>query len=143
MARRVLGVSPGTNPCGPSPKRTISCHRGPGRYNGEGKLIPHRLGKGKRGTVMIDNNTWNINHLATIGRAMSSYEDELCEIMKTLDVDWSMIAKASPCYVTYLKDSMDQIINCFESNVDVSQIIALETTAAVQMRIDEAKQTIQ
>ncbi|KAA8547031.1 hypothetical protein F0562_003460 [Nyssa sinensis] len=92
-------------------------------------------------TVMVDINTWNINHLATIGRAMSSYEDELCEIMKSLDVDWSMIAKASPYYVTYMKDSMDQIINCFESNVAVSQIITLETTAAVQMRIDEAKQT--
>ncbi|KAA8519076.1 hypothetical protein F0562_013332 [Nyssa sinensis] len=92
---------------------------------------------------MVDNNTWNINHLATIGRAMSSYEDELCEIMKSLDVDWSMIAKASPCYVTYLKDSMDQILNCFESNVAVSEIIALETIAAVQMRIDEANRVIQ
>ncbi|CAK9173345.1 unnamed protein product [Ilex paraguariensis] len=50
------------------------------------------------------------------------------------NVDWSMVAKASPCYVTYLKDSIDRIINFFESNASVSQNIALETAAAVQMR---------
>ncbi|TMX02660.1 hypothetical protein EJD97_020565 [Solanum chilense] len=48
------------------------------------------------------------------------------------NIDWSLAAKASPCYVTYLKDSIDQIINFFESNAAVSQTIALETAAAVQ-----------
>ncbi|XP_022864122.1 uncharacterized protein LOC111384115, partial [Olea europaea var. sylvestris] len=51
------------------------------------------------------------------------------------DVDWSFVAKASPCYVTYLKDSIDQIINFFQSNVAVSQTIALETASAVQVCI--------
>lgn len=58
-------------------------------------------------------------------------------------VDWSMVAKASPCYVTYLKDSIDQVIKFFESNSGVSQKIALETAAAVQMTIDEVKRTAQ
>ncbi|KAF8032759.1 hypothetical protein BT93_D1608 [Corymbia citriodora subsp. variegata] len=58
-------------------------------------------------------------------------------------VDWSMVAKASPCYVTYLKDSIDQVIKFFESNSGVSQTIALETAAAVQMTIDEVKRTAQ
>ncbi|XP_031125724.1 uncharacterized protein LOC116028070 isoform X1 [Ipomoea triloba] len=64
---------------------------------------------------------------------------------KPLDrnVDWSLAAKASPCYVTYLKDSIDQIVNFFESNVAVSQTIALETAAAVQMTIDEVRRTAQ
>lgn len=71
-----------------------------------------------------------------------------------------MVAKASPCYMTvcstfiyfrllgclryvlclslfvngqYLKDSIDSIINFFESNAGVSQKIALETAAAVQV----------
>ncbi|KAE8055526.1 hypothetical protein FH972_012359 [Carpinus fangiana] len=58
-------------------------------------------------------------------------------------VDWSMVAKASPCYMTYLKDSIEQIINFFESNTAVSQTIALETAAAVQMTIDGVKRTAQ
>ncbi|KAJ4846821.1 hypothetical protein Tsubulata_004613 [Turnera subulata] len=48
-------------------------------------------------------------------------------------VDWSMVAKASPCYMTYLKDSIGEIIKFFESNDAVSQTIALETAAAVQV----------
>ncbi|XP_076943882.1 uncharacterized protein LOC143614277 [Bidens hawaiensis] len=58
-------------------------------------------------------------------------------------VDWSMVAKASPCYVTYLKNSVDQIVNFFESNAAVSQKIALETAAAVQLTIDEVKRSAQ
>jgi vacuolar protein sorting-associated protein 13A/C len=48
-------------------------------------------------------------------------------------VDWSLVAKASPCYMTYLKDSIDGIVNFFESSTAVSQTIALETAAAVQV----------
>ncbi|MFS8029949.1 putative vacuolar protein sorting-associated protein [Helianthus anomalus] len=58
-------------------------------------------------------------------------------------VDWSMVAKASPCYATYLKNSVDKIVNFFESNAAVSQKIALETAAAVQMTIDEVKRSAQ
>ncbi|KAL2348225.1 hypothetical protein Fmac_002225 [Flemingia macrophylla] len=58
-------------------------------------------------------------------------------------VDWRMVAKASPCYMTYMKDSIDQIVKFFESNTAVSQTIALETAAAVQMTIDEMKRTAQ
>ncbi|XP_021768084.1 uncharacterized protein LOC110732449 isoform X1 [Chenopodium quinoa] len=59
-----------------------------------------------------------------------------------VEVDWSFIAKASPCYVTYLKDSVDQIVKFFESTT-VSQTLAVETAAAVQMTIDEMKKTAQ
>lgn len=64
---------------------------------------------------------------------------------KPLDsnVDWSLVAKASPCYVTYLKDSIDQIVNFFQSNAAVSQTVALETAAAVQLTFDEVKRTAQ
>ncbi|KAL5551261.1 hypothetical protein UlMin_001437, partial [Ulmus minor] len=58
-------------------------------------------------------------------------------------VDWSMVAKASPCYVTYMKDTIDQIINFFQSNTAVSQTIALETAAAVQTTIDGVKRSAQ
>ncbi|CAM6039414.1 unnamed protein product [Sphagnum compactum] len=42
-------------------------------------------------TVIVDNNTWNNTHIATVGRAMSSYEDEAYEIMKELDVDYVLV----------------------------------------------------
>ncbi|OMP08180.1 hypothetical protein COLO4_06705 [Corchorus olitorius] len=58
-------------------------------------------------------------------------------------VDWSMVAKASPCYVTYIKEPLDEVIKFFESNTAVSQTIALETAAAVQMTIDGVKRSAQ
>ncbi|CAN1333900.1 Intermembrane lipid transfer protein VPS13 [Linum perenne] len=58
-------------------------------------------------------------------------------------VDWSMVVKASPCYMTYLKDSVEEIMNFFESNDAVSHTMALETAAAVQTTIDEVKRTAQ
>ncbi|XP_040995649.1 dolichyl-diphosphooligosaccharide--protein glycosyltransferase subunit STT3B [Juglans microcarpa x Juglans regia] len=42
-------------------------------------------------TVIVDNNTWNNTHIATVGRAMSSYENEAYEIMRSLDVDYVLV----------------------------------------------------
>lgn len=42
-------------------------------------------------TVIVDNNTWNNTHIATVGRAMSSYEHEAYEIMQSLDVDYVLV----------------------------------------------------
>ncbi|XP_068646986.1 dolichyl-diphosphooligosaccharide--protein glycosyltransferase subunit STT3B-like isoform X2 [Aristolochia californica] len=42
-------------------------------------------------TVIVDNNTWNNTHIATVGRAMSSYEDEAYGIMQSLDVDYVLV----------------------------------------------------
>ncbi|KMZ59595.1 Dolichyl-diphosphooligosaccharide-protein glycosyltransferasesubunit STT3A [Zostera marina] len=42
-------------------------------------------------TVIVDNNTWNNTHIATVGRAMSSYEDEAYDIMLSLDVNYVLV----------------------------------------------------
>ena len=42
-------------------------------------------------TVIVDNNTWNNTHIATVGRAMASYEDEAYVIMKQLDVSYVLV----------------------------------------------------
>ena len=42
-------------------------------------------------TVIVDNDTWNNTHIATVGRAMSSYEDEAYEIMQSLDVNYVLV----------------------------------------------------
>ncbi|KAL0481279.1 oligosaccharide transferase STT3 subunit [Acrasis kona] len=42
-------------------------------------------------TVMVDNNTWNNTHIATVGRAMASNEADAYKIMKFLDVDYVLV----------------------------------------------------
>ncbi|TPX48246.1 hypothetical protein SeMB42_g00700 [Synchytrium endobioticum] len=42
-------------------------------------------------TTLVDNNTWNNTHIATVGRAMSSGEDDAYEIMRKHDVDYVLI----------------------------------------------------
>ncbi|KAK4786568.1 hypothetical protein SAY86_010401 [Trapa natans] len=81
--------------------------------------------------------------LAKSATASDSLVALFCYKPFDVKVDWSMVAKASPCYMTYIKDSIDSIVNIFESNAGVSQKIALETAAAVQMTIDEVRRSAQ
>ncbi|XP_058084436.1 uncharacterized protein LOC131232245 isoform X2 [Magnolia sinica] len=77
----------------------------------------------------------------------ATFDDSLVGIFSykpfDTEVDWSLVAKASPCYMTYLKESIDQIISFFKRSTAISQTIALETAAAMQMTIDEVKRTAQ
>lgn len=42
-------------------------------------------------TVIVDNNTWNNTHIATVGKAMASNEDDAYRIMRKLDVDYALV----------------------------------------------------
>jgi len=42
-------------------------------------------------TVLVDNNTWNNTHIATVGMAMSSPEEEAYEIYRKLDANYVLI----------------------------------------------------
>jgi dolichyl-diphosphooligosaccharide--protein glycosyltransferase len=42
-------------------------------------------------TVLVDNNTWNNTHIATVGKAMSCSEEVSYEVMKKLDVDYVLV----------------------------------------------------
>lgn len=42
-------------------------------------------------TVLVDNNTWNNTHIATVGRAMALPEDEAYKVMQHLDVDYVLV----------------------------------------------------
>jgi len=42
-------------------------------------------------TILVDNNTWNNTHIATVGRAMASTEEKAYPIMRRLDVDYVLI----------------------------------------------------
>ena len=42
-------------------------------------------------TVIVDNNTWNNTHIATVGRALASTEEKAYPILKSLDVDYMLV----------------------------------------------------
>ncbi|KAJ3112073.1 oligosaccharyl transferase stt3 subunit [Phlyctochytrium bullatum] len=42
-------------------------------------------------TVLVDNNTWNNTHIATVGKAMASSEDVAYEIMRRHDVTYVLV----------------------------------------------------
>lgn len=42
-------------------------------------------------TTLVDNNTWNNTHIATVGKAMASREDVSYEILKKHDVDYVLV----------------------------------------------------
>lgn len=42
-------------------------------------------------TVIVDNNTWNTTHIATVGRAMSSSESKGWQIYRSLDVEYVFV----------------------------------------------------
>ncbi|KAI8803810.1 Oligosaccharyl transferase STT3 subunit-domain-containing protein [Cladochytrium replicatum] len=42
-------------------------------------------------TVLVDNNTWNNTHIATVGKAMACSEDVSYEVMRRHDVDYVLV----------------------------------------------------
>ncbi|KDO25249.1 hypothetical protein SPRG_09497 [Saprolegnia parasitica CBS 223.65] len=42
-------------------------------------------------TVLVDNNTWNNTHIATVGRVFASTEEEAVPILQSLDVDYVLL----------------------------------------------------
>jgi len=42
-------------------------------------------------TIIVDNNTWNNTHIATVGLALGSSEEQAFEILKRLDVDYFLV----------------------------------------------------
>jgi len=42
-------------------------------------------------TVLVDNNTWNNTHIATVGRMLASSEQDALPILRSLDVDYVLV----------------------------------------------------
>ena len=51
----------------------------------------YQLGMMANRTTLVDNNTWNNTHIATVGRAMASSEASAYKIMRQLDVDYVLV----------------------------------------------------
>lgn len=62
-------------------------------------------------TVIVDNNTWNNTHIATVGTAMSSPEKASWEIFNSLDVKYVLVVFGGMCL------AHDIVIFCIISRV--------------------------
>ncbi|KAK8797136.1 hypothetical protein WA158_004346 [Blastocystis sp. Blastoise] len=64
-------------------------------------------GMGNR-TVIVDNNTWNNTHIATVGRALASDEDRAYPILQSLDVDYVLVVFGG--YIGYSGDDINKFL---------------------------------
>lgn len=59
-------------------------------------------------TVLVDNNTWNNTHIATVGMALASNEDDAYEICQKLDVDYVLVIFGG--YAYYSGDDINKFL---------------------------------
>lgn len=59
-------------------------------------------------TVLVDNNTWNNTHIATVGRAMASSEKRAYQIYRALDVDYVLVVFGG--YLNYPSDDINKFL---------------------------------
>jgi len=55
-------------------------------------------------TVIVDNNTWNNTHIATVGTAMSSPEKAAWEIFNSLDVKYVLVVFGGWCFMAHRRE---------------------------------------
>ena len=59
-------------------------------------------------TVIVDNNTWNNTHIATVGRAMCSPEKKAWEIYRSLDVEYVFVVFGG--FIGYPSDDINKFL---------------------------------
>ncbi|KAK9810592.1 hypothetical protein WJX73_002972 [Symbiochloris irregularis] len=59
-------------------------------------------------TVIVDNNTWNNTHIATVGRAMSSPERKAWHIYRSLDVEYVLVVFGG--FIGYPSDDINKFL---------------------------------
>jgi len=59
-------------------------------------------------TVIVDNNTWNNTHIATVGRAMALPEKQAWAVFKSLDVDYVFVVFGG--FVGYPSDDINKFL---------------------------------
>lgn len=59
-------------------------------------------------TVIVDNNTWNNTHIATVGRAMSSPERKAWQIFRSLDVEYVFVVFGA--FIGYPSDDINKFL---------------------------------
>lgn len=59
-------------------------------------------------TVIVDNNTWNNTHIATVGRAMASPERKAWQIFRSLDVEYVFVVFGG--FIGYPSDDINKFL---------------------------------
>ena len=59
-------------------------------------------------TVIVDNNTWNNTHIATVAKALISDEDECYKIAKSLDANYVLVNFGG--YISYSGDDFAKFL---------------------------------
>lgn len=59
-------------------------------------------------TTLVDNNTWNNTHIATVGRALASTEENAFPILQSLDVDYVLVVFGG--YTGYSSDDINKFL---------------------------------
>jgi dolichyl-diphosphooligosaccharide--protein glycosyltransferase len=59
-------------------------------------------------TVIVDNNTWNNTHIATVGRVLASTEEKAYPIIESLDVDYVLVIFGGK--VGYSSDDINKLL---------------------------------
>merc|ERR1712070_657401 len=59
-------------------------------------------------TVIVDNNTWNNTHIATVGRALASTEEDSYPILESLDVDYVLVIFGG--FIGYSSDDINKFL---------------------------------
>ncbi|KNB42178.1 dolichyl-diphosphooligosaccharide--protein glycosyltransferase subunit [Blastocystis sp. subtype 4] len=93
-------------------------------------------GMGNR-TVIVDNNTWNNTHIATVGRALASSEDKAYPIIRSLDVDYVLVIFGG--FVGYSGDDINKFLWMIRiaSGVYPDEVQEANFFNAGQYRIDD------
>ncbi|TMW57966.1 hypothetical protein Poli38472_013440 [Pythium oligandrum] len=89
-------------------------------------------------TVIVDNNTWNNTHIATVGRVLGSSEVAAFPILKSLDVDYVLILFGG--YAGMHGDDLDKLPWFLRISQGVFPDAAIESEFTVNGRYIHAKE---
>eukprot|EP01029_Cantina_marsupialis_P016541 TRINITY_DN3691_c0_g1_i1.p2 TRINITY_DN3691_c0_g1~~TRINITY_DN3691_c0_g1_i1.p2 ORF type:complete len:432 (+),score=150.14 TRINITY_DN3691_c0_g1_i1:1484-2779(+) len=87
-------------------------------------------------TVIVDNNTWNNTHIATVGRAFGHTEQEAYPIIKSLDVDYVLVIFGG--VIGYSSDDLNKFLWMIRiaSGVYPDEVRERDFLVNGQMRLD-------
>ena len=61
-------------------------------------------------TTLVDNNTWNNTHIATVARALASSEEDAWPVLDSLDVDYVLVVFGGK--TGYQSDDINKFLRC-------------------------------
>ena len=87
-------------------------------------------------TVLVDNNTWNNTHIATVGKALCSNEEDGWHVLRKLDTDYVLVLFGG--YIGFTGDDMNKLIWIIRiSSGEYPEIQENNFLSAGRLRVDD------